>query len=394
MYTKEQIYEQLKAAGAPQDSVVLMHTALRKVGDVEGRGEGLLDVLIRYFTEKGGLFCIPTHTWMNIDKKDVYTMDMQSDEVCIGTLPRLALQRPDGHRSQHPSHSMVVFGDPEKAELFISGEPGNDTPCGLGGCYGKLYDWGGYTMLLGVGLEKNTYMHSCEERLDIPGRVSAETVPMTIRLKDGTVVTRMMHHHIGGIPSDFFPKLEPAMRAYDVVTDLQVGDARAMILDARKTYEVMKIVNERSNGTDLFLGDEPALQKEWYQPAEPLMFAEHMLGILEADPADVVICDTEHKILYMNPAAVKHNERRGGKALIGQNLMNCHNERSKEAIQKILDWFGQDVSHNLVHTAYNAEQNYDLYMAAIRNQQKELIGYYEKHEYRNRETMPFYDLYE
>ena len=32
-------------------------------------------------------------------------------------------------------------------------------------------------------------------------------------------------------------------------------------------------------------------------------------------------------------------------------------------------------------------------MVALRDQGK-LIGYYEKHEYRNRETMPKYDLWE
>ena len=33
-------------------------------------------------------------------------------------------------------------------------------------------------------------------------------------------------------------------------------------------------------------------------------------------------------------------------------------------------------------------------MVALRDDGGNLIGYYEKHEYRNRETMPFYDLYE
>lgn len=389
MYTKEQIYLQLKEAGLPQDSVVLMHTALRAVGEVEGRGEGLLDVLIRYFTEKGGLFCIPTHTWANIGK-DCVTMDMQSDYTCIGTLPTLALRRPDGHRSQHPSHSMVVFGDPEKAELFIAADPDCSTPCGVNSCYGKLYDWDGYTLLLGVGLQNNTYMHSCEERLDVPQRVSDEKIPMTIRMKDGSIVTRQMHHHLPGVPSDRFPKMEKAFRAYGIVEDLHIGEAKAMFISARKTYDVMKIVRERSGGAELFLADEPAVKEEWYLPAESSMFPEYMRGIIDTEPGDVVICDTNHTILYMNKAAEEHNARWGGKKLIGRSVLNCHRPETKEKMARILEWFRADISHNEIHTAYNAEMNYDIFMTAIRDENQRLIGYYERHAYRNRDEREFY----
>lgn len=33
-----------------------------------------------------------------------------------------------------------------------------------------------------------------------------------------------------------------------------------------------------------------------------------------------------------------------------------------------------------------------VYMVALRDDAGQLIGYYEKHEYRNRETMEVYDL--
>ena len=46
MFTKEQIFEQLKAMGVPQNKPVTTHTSLRNIGDVEGRGEGLLNILI------------------------------------------------------------------------------------------------------------------------------------------------------------------------------------------------------------------------------------------------------------------------------------------------------------------------------------------------------------
>ena len=115
-------------------------------------------------------------------------------------------------------------------------------------------------------------------------------------------------------------------------------------------------------------------------------------SVLEADRAAVVICDLEHIIIYMNPAAISRYEKWGGRELLGQSLLNCHNEKSREMILKVLDWFKQSVENNLVYTSYNPKENKDVYMVALRNDAGELIGYYEKHEYRNRETMEMYDM--
>lgn len=115
-------------------------------------------------------------------------------------------------------------------------------------------------------------------------------------------------------------------------------------------------------------------------------------SVLEADRAAVVICDLEHIIIYMNPAAVARYTKWGGKALLGKSLLDCHNEKSRELIKKILDWFRQSADNNIVYTFYNEKENKDVYMVALRNDAGDLTGYYEKHEYRNRETMKMYDL--
>jgi hypothetical protein len=115
-------------------------------------------------------------------------------------------------------------------------------------------------------------------------------------------------------------------------------------------------------------------------------------SVLEADRAAVVICDLKHIIIYMNPVAINRYQRWGGKALLGKSLLDCHNSKSKEMIIKVLDWFTQSVENNLVFTSYNEKENKDVYMVALRNDAGELIGYYEKHEYRSRETMKKYDL--
>ena len=56
-------------------------------------------------------------------------------------------------------------------------------------------------------------------------------------------------------------------------------------------------------------------------------------------------------------------------------------------IIKVLDWFKASKDNNTVYTSYNEKENKDVYMVALRNESGELIAYYEKHEYRNREIM-------
>ena len=73
-------------------------------------------------------------------------------------------------------------------------------------------------------------------------------------------------------------------------------------------------------------------------------------SLVDQDRAAVVICDLEHTIIYMNPAAIASYAKHGGAALL------------------------------------------DVYMVALRDADGTLIGYYERHEYRNPETMKLYDM--
>lgn len=115
-------------------------------------------------------------------------------------------------------------------------------------------------------------------------------------------------------------------------------------------------------------------------------------GIIDSDTAPIVICDTNHIIIYMNSSAVNRYSQNGGKNLVGKSIMCCHNEKSAKLINQVVNWFNTDVDNNVVHTFYNKSENKDVYMVAIRDDNKKLIGYYEKHEYRNVDKSEFYNL--
>ena len=113
-------------------------------------------------------------------------------------------------------------------------------------------------------------------------------------------------------------------------------------------------------------------------------------SVLDQDNAPIVLCDLNHTIVYMNKAAVKRYENRGGCSLAGKSLMECHSPKSQELIRKVLSWFSESADNNIIYESRNDAENKDVYMVALRDDDGKLIGYYEKHEYRNRETMGFY----
>ena len=115
-------------------------------------------------------------------------------------------------------------------------------------------------------------------------------------------------------------------------------------------------------------------------------------SVVDQCPTQIIICNTDHEILYMNPAAAEGQMKSGGYSLVGKNLKNCHNPDSVEKIQKVVEWFKADKENNIMFTYRNEKKNKDVYMVALRDENGELIGYYERHEMRSYENAEPYGL--
>lgn len=117
---------------------------------------------------------------------------------------------------------------------------------------------------------------------------------------------------------------------------------------------------------------------------------KYFRSVVEQDRCAVVICDTSHTIIYMNPAARERYKTRG--ELVGKSIFQCHNERSNEIIRKVFGGFEKSRENDRVFTFHSDKENKDVYMIALRDENGALIGYYEKHEYRGPETSAPYTL--
>lgn len=118
--------------------------------------------------------------------------------------------------------------------------------------------------------------------------------------------------------------------------------------------------------------------------------APYFKSIVEQDRCAVVICNLRHEIIYMNKSARERYKKHG--ELVGTSIFDCHNAESNAKIREVVEWFAKSPDNNFVFTYHNDRENKDVYMVALRGEDDELIGYYEKHEFRNPETMKLYDI--
>lgn len=235
MITQKDIHDFLNSIGIGHEDTLLIHTSMRALGEVEGGCDGVIDSFKSYLSE--GLFIVPTHTWASVGKSHpIY--DVRTEVPCIGALPTVAAARTDGVRSLHPTHSVAAFGD--RAEEYVAGEENSRTPCPAGGAWARLYDEDATVLLIGVGLNRNTYIHAIDEMLDLPDRL-AEPIQLTIVDYNGKRYEITYQKH-GDTGSENFGVFRAPLEACGALRWGKLGNATVGIFKVRRgTNEIKRL---------------------------------------------------------------------------------------------------------------------------------------------------------
>lgn len=259
-YTKHQLKTMIADMSITPTDTVLIHSSMKSIGPVDGGADTVLDAWMEYLQD--GLFMLPTHTWAQMSE-DYRVFDLVNEPSCVGILTELFRKRPGVVRSLHPTHSMAVYG--ARSHEYIRGEENVTTPCMPGGCWARLEDEHAKILLIGVGHERNTFIHAVEESVSVPDRLTAEPVEFFIRLEDGTMMERPVRRHYNSKEahiSEQYPKLEEAFYENGATKRVKFGDADCILCDAEKTAEVVrKVLAHEIN----CLIDREEIPREWWQ---------------------------------------------------------------------------------------------------------------------------------
>ena len=262
-YNKQQLKDQLESMGLKGDETILIHSSMKAIGVVNGGADTVLDVWMEYF--KNGLLLLPTHTWKTVNA-DNPVYNPQTTPSCVGLLTNMFMKREEVIRSLHPTHSMAGYG--KNAAEYLAGEEYNNTPCTPGGCYDRLKDAGGKVLLVGVGHERNTYIHSVEEVLNVPNRLSDMPMELVIELQEESnnsgklppynrddgwkkhtdnklcrkVYVRKHYNAQQPHISEDFVKLNQIFLDSGVVRKVKFGDADSLLCDAKGMFNIVRQV--------------------------------------------------------------------------------------------------------------------------------------------------------
>jgi aminoglycoside 3-N-acetyltransferase len=236
VHTFASLVEDLARLGIRTDDRLLVHSSMKAIGPVDGGADTVLDALQRAVAR--GLLLLPTHTWQEWNNRDAI-FDPRTEPSCVGILGELFRKRPDVIRSLHPTHSIAGIG--AEAEAFLADEERTRTPCPRHGCWGRLYDIRARILFLGAPLRTNTFLHSVEEWHEIPDRLATRATLFRIRLADGSLLDcpQFRHHSSQGDVSRHYAKAESELLARGIAREGRIGDARAVLCDAREMADLV-----------------------------------------------------------------------------------------------------------------------------------------------------------
>jgi PAS domain-containing protein len=103
--------------------------------------------------------------------------------------------------------------------------------------------------------------------------------------------------------------------------------------------------------------------------------AGFLAAILDSLKDPVLVADTQHITRYMNRAAIAYYKE--GESLIGQSLLDCHQEASQ---RMMIDILAAMQSEGVDEQLITDNEKHRIYMRAVRDAAGRVLGYYERYE--------------
>lgn len=182
LQTLNTLVKDLKNIGVSKGMVLLVHSSLSSIGWVCG-GAATVILALEEVLGKEGTLIMPTHSgdlsdpakwenppvpidWCEEIRKTMPVFDQDlTPSRGVGIIPEIFRKQAGVIRSDHPQVSFAAYG---KNAEYITSEHSLEYAFGEKSPLAKIYELGGYILLLGVGHTNNTSLHLAEYRADYP----------------------------------------------------------------------------------------------------------------------------------------------------------------------------------------------------------------------------------
>lgn len=214
-FTPADLRGALSQLGVLPGDVLMVHSAFDKFLGFQGRPVDVIRVL-QEAVGVGGTVVMPT-----IPFRGTAVEYALGDPVfdAGGTVSQMGLisevfRRCQGVvRSRHPTHSVAAWGD--RADAIVSGHEHSPTPCGRRTPYGRLFEYNGKVLLVGVSADAMTFGYFVAEQFAarLPVRVlTPETYALRWKDNHGRVQVSHVHLFAPGLNHDVSPVVRELKR--------------------------------------------------------------------------------------------------------------------------------------------------------------------------------------
>jgi len=218
---KSEIKDGLKKLGLKSGDVVLLHSSLPSLGQVDGGGEAVVDAFLEVIGKDGTLIA------------PVFGQ--------LGILTSVIKNYSEAEISDCPFGTVAAIG--RQAKEFCQNHWQADTAHGKNTPYLKIAEAGGYICLLGVDQDRNTTMHSVEALLQLPYlRDSGER---TFSTSEGEQ-SKSWKHYPG--PHRDFISFDSLLLKDDIMKIIRIGNAQVRLINSRAMIDVCCAVGRENPG--------------------------------------------------------------------------------------------------------------------------------------------------
>lgn len=236
-HTKEQLKEDLYALGLRTGDTVMMHSAFKSLGGIEGGAQTVFSALFELLGPEGTLI-LPAFSYNSVNAENP-CFDVHTTPSCVGYLAEyFRTSVPGVIRSLHATHSCCMKG--KRAQELAADHHLDLTPVGKHSPMTKLPAVGGKILILGSHPDNNTALHGVEEAAHVPYIFDPEQRADYV-LQDGaqTIKQHAWRHYFvreGYRYQQKYDRIIPLLSPEEC-TCAQVLDATCYLLSAKAVWE-------------------------------------------------------------------------------------------------------------------------------------------------------------
>ncbi len=226
---REEIVHGLRGLGLASGDVVLMHSSLSSLGQVDGGAQTVIEALLEVLGPEGTLL-MPS--FQGGGEHDLLrrgcVFDLRTSPSELGLITETFRLLPNVIRSISPTHCTAGCG--KRAAEILDGHQYCNVSVGHGSPYEKLVRAEGKILLLGVTHASNTTLHLVENTHGAPTICREKFNPLVIDA-GGRCWTVPMHSHMPGLKRRY-PRVEDELVGAGIQKNGLVGQATCRLVQA------------------------------------------------------------------------------------------------------------------------------------------------------------------